>query len=369
MAEQAILKKRSFVGPILGMLLMVGAPTAAAFYYYYFIAVDRFVSEFRYSVRGGAIMQNNGDIAGAIGGSAALVFAADSFVLEDYLLSIQAFEDIEKQLPIRKMLGGDGGDPIRRYDPTLTAEDMLPFWARAVDVQFDAITGITTARISMFSQDDAQAVANALVGELQRIVNGLTSDARNDMLNYVTSEFQKAEAQLNRTRADIEKFRRDNKTFSPDEEVTIGSSIISEIRGLRASKRVELQTMRQQAPDSPTIALLEEEIASLERQLDEVYESRDGTGEGAFATNLSEFEELQSEYEFARDTYIQSLNLRQQAEANATLNQAQLVVFVEPRLPMRSIDPDRPYEVGLVFVIAFLAWVILRVFIASLTTQ
>ena len=48
MAEQMVLKKRSFLGPFLGLLLMVGAPAAAAIYYYYTIAVDRYVSEFRY---------------------------------------------------------------------------------------------------------------------------------------------------------------------------------------------------------------------------------------------------------------------------------------------------------------------------------
>jgi len=368
MAEQMVLKKRSFLGPFLGLLLMVGAPAAAAIYYYYTIAVDRYVSEFRYSVRGGAMMQSSGDIGGAIGGNAALVFAADSFVLEDYLVSVQAFEDIEKKLPLREMLSRDGGDPVRNYQPDIPAEEMLPFWERAVDVQFDAITGITTARISFYSPEDARAVAEALVAELQRIVNGLTREARDDMLEYVNSEYDLAEAELNSARAAIEAFRRANKTFSPDEDVSIDSGIISELRGLINAKEVELATMRQQAPSSPTIRLIREEIASLNRQLASVYESRDGTGEGAFATNLAEFEELQTQYEFARDTYIQSQELRQQAQANATLNQAQLVVFVEPRTPTKSTDPDRLWEVALIVVFAFLIWVIVRVFMASLAT-
>ena len=368
MAEQMVLKKRSFLGPFLGLLLMVGVPAAAAGYYYYTIAVDRFVSEFRYSVRGGAMMQNNGDIAGAIGGAAALVFAADSFVLEDYLVSVQAFEDIEKKLPLREMLGQDGGDPVRDYNPDLPAEEMLPFWERAVDVQFDAITGITTAKISFYSAEDSRAVAEALVAELQRIVNSLTREARDDMLQYVNSEFDLADAELNRARVAIEEFRRANRTFSPDEEVSIDSGIITELRGEINAKEVELATMLQQAPNSPSISLIREEILSLNRQLQGVYDSRVGTGEGAFATNLSEFEELQTQYEFARDTFIQSLNLRQQAQANATLNQAQLVVFVEPRTPTKSIDPDRPWEIGLIVLFSFLIWVIVRVFMASLAT-
>ncbi len=369
MAEQMILKKRSFIGPLLGMLLMVGGPAAAAIYYYYTIAADRFVSEFRYSVRGGAIMQNNGDIAGAIGGSAALVFAADSFVLEDYLVSVQAFEDIERKLPLRDMLGRDGDDPVRRYKPDLPAEEMLTFWERAVDVQFDAITGITTARISFYSPEDSRAVAEALVEELQRIVNGLTREARDDMLEYVNGEYALAEAELTRARVAIEDFRRINKTFSPDEEVSIGSEIISALRGELNAKQVELATVVQQAPNSPSISLIREEIISLTRQLDQEYESRVGSGEGAFASNLSVFEELQSQYEFARDSYIQTLNLRQQAQANAALNQAQLVVFVEPRTPTKSIDPNRLWEVALIIVFAFLIWVIVRVFMASLSSQ
>ena len=56
------------------------------------------------------------------------------------------------------------------------------------------------------------------------------------------------------------------------------------------------------------------------------------------------------------------------SRANASLNQAQLVVFVEPRTPTKSIDPDRPWEVALIVVFAFLIWVIVRVFMASLAT-
>ena len=161
------------------------------------------------------------------------------------------------------MLSRDGGDPVRNYQPDVPAEEMLPFWERAVDVQFDAITGITTARISFYSPEDARAVAEALVAELQRIVNGLTREARDDMLEYVNSEYDLAEAELNSARAAIEAFRRANKTFSPDEDVSIDSGIISELRGLINAKEVELATMRQQAPSSPTIRLIREEIASL----------------------------------------------------------------------------------------------------------
>ncbi|MEM7268014.1 MAG: hypothetical protein AAF401_02045 [Pseudomonadota bacterium] len=362
MADQIRLKRRSVLGPILGLLVMVGAPTAVAAWYYYTVAVDRYVSEFRYSVRGGA-----SNVEGAT--TEALVFAADSFVLEDYLVSLQAFEDIEKRLPLREMLSKDGGDPVRRYNPDLPAEDLMPHWERSVDVAFDSVTGITTARISMFSEDDALAVAGALVDELQLIVNGLTKQARDDMVAYLAQEYAKAEAELTTARTALETFRRENKAVSPREQISIDSEIMGELEASLTGKRAQLRTLQEQAPESPQIPILEEEIASLQDQLDQQFGGRAGSGEGAFATNLTEFDQLNTEVGFARENFIRTRQLKQEAEADAALNQAQLVVFVQPRLPTLSTDPDRVTQVAIIAAFAFLIWLAIRIFMASLTTQ
>lgn len=371
MAGPPKVQRRSYRRPILGFLLFVILPTVAAAAYYYRIHVDRYVSEFRYSVRGGAVTMSSGE-SGLEGGGAtgAVVFAADSFVLEDYLTSVQAFEDIERRLPLREMLGKDGGDPVRRYDPTFAAEDMTPFWRRAVNVRFDAITGITTAEVSLYAPEDALAVSQALVDELQKIVNGLTKEAREEMLAYVNDQFAIAEANLDAARERIETFRRENRTFSPQQTVSIESQISGDLTSKLTAKRVEMRTLLQRAPNSPRVQSLADEIEALVEQLIVQYESRaEGEDGQTIAGQLSAFQELQERYDIARQTYVNTFQLKQQAEANAALNQAQLVVFVKPRLPTRSIDPNRPLEIGIFFGIVFLGWVAVRVFLAGLATQ
>lgn len=366
------LKKRTYLGAAVSFTILVTIPTILAAYYYFMVSADRFVSEFRYSVRGGALMQqgeSGGANGGIIGGGAALMFAGDSFILEDYITSVQAFEDAEKHLNLREMLGKDGGDFVRRYDPKAPAEVIAPYWENAVDVSFDAITGITTTRVALYTPEDSLAVARILAGRLDEIVDGLSRRARNEMLDYVHSEFQKAEAKLNESRQKIEDFRAENQILSPNEEAVIGSSIIGELKAQIAKVEVDIRTLRNRAPNSPNIAVLAQKLDSLSRQLNSQYDSRDGVaGDGALAAQFGVYEELQSNYEFAREAYITTLNLKQQAEANATLNQAQLVVFVAPRLPTKSTMPDRWLSLLTVFAFAMLIWLVLRTLWASLRT-
>jgi capsular polysaccharide transport system permease protein len=371
MLSAASLRSRSFVGAALGFVAMVAVPTLLGALYYYGIAADRYVTEFRYSVRGGAMMQDGGGGGGVLGGGGALIFAGDSFVLEDYLASAQALLDVETHAPVRDWLGRDGGDPIRGYRPDLPLEDLVEYWIAAIDPRFDAVTGITTVSVTMFTPEDARRVGAALVEELTRIVDSLSRQARTQMLDYVNAEFESAAADLQAAREAIEAFRRTNRMISPDEEVTIGSSIMATLNNQLTERTVELRALRERAPNSPRIPALEGEIASLQAQLAQELEQRGGSGERgpALPAQLTSFDELQNAYAIARDTYVSTLRLKQEAEAAATLGQAELVVFVPPRRADVSTAPRRAVETLKLFGVAFAIWLILRIFLASLRTQ
>lgn len=361
-----LIRRRSFRGALFGFVLMVGVPTALAAWYFFGVAADRYVSEIRYSVRSGAMMPPGEGAQTMFGGASALIFAADSFVLSDYIDSVQAVVDIEARLPLREMLGRDGGDPVRRYDPSLPVENLLPFWSAAVHSAYDAVRGITVVEIAMFTPEDAEAVGRALVEQLERIVESLSEDARNQTLRFVNAEYERATVELERAGLAIEEFRRANQIISPTEEVEIGAGVLATLSAQLAERRVELRTLRNRTANSPRIPVIEREVRALEDQMEAELERRAGQQDAALPGQLTSFEALENAYVIARDTYVSTLALRQEAEANATLGQAELVVFVPPRLPTHSLRPDRPLEVLKVFAIAFAAWLVLRILLASL---
>lgn len=364
----ATLAPRSFRGAALGFLAMVALPTLAAAFYFFAVAADRYVVDVHYSVRGGAISLQNGE-PGRVEAMAGLMFAGDSFILEDYVVSARAMTDVEAALPLREMLARDGGDPVRRFDPAVPQERLTDFWTAAVRVRFDAVTGITRLRVTMFDPDDALAVAETLVGGLRRIVDSLTEEANAEMLAYVAAEYDRTAAGLADARAAIEAFRRENRMVSPDERVEIGSTIIGTLSAQIADLHVELRTLRRDAPNSPRIRAVLSAIAAAESQLGDELVRRGGEADSTLPSQLTSFDELENDYLIARDSFIATLQLRQQAEASAALGRAQLVVHVPPLRPTISTAPDRPLEVLLVFGGALAIWVIGRIFLASLSLR
>lgn len=361
------LKPRSFISTLVGFLMFVVLPTTAVAYYWWGVAADRYVTEFRYSVRGGAMNPEGGSGGGVLGGGAgALVYAADSFILEDYLSSVTAFRDAAEHVPVREMLGKDGDDPVRGYDPDAPIEDLIGYWRRAVTANFDAITGITTVTVSLFTPEDSRMLGEQLVTELDRVVDELSRDARERMLRYVNGEVERAAAELDEARQELEAFRRENNIISPVEEATIGTTIIGALSEELAKRRVELRSLLSRSPANPRIDSLREQIAAIEAQLREENRQRGSDDERALPRTLTNFDELQSTYEIAREQFVNTLRLKQEAEAAATLSQSQLVVFVPPRQAAQATEPERILMTAKIAAIILVAWIVARIFLASL---
>lgn len=363
------IRRRSHAWAVLGFVLFVCVPAGLAAGYYWGFAADRYVTELRYSIRGGPRVDGADGAAGGSGGAMALAAAADSFILEDYLRSAAVIDDLDGRVDIRAMLARDGGDPVRRFDPAASPEEVLGFWNAALGVRFDVLTGITALEVRLFRPEDSQTVARTLVILLEALVDRLSEQAQNDMLAYVDREFRAAEGRLNETLDAIEGFRRRTLSVSPTDEAELSSATIAQLTAEVTALRVRLRTLEENVPNSPQIPRLREQIASLETQIGNTRARVGGRAEeGALPGQLSDFERLQSEYQIALDSYIATLQLQQQARAAATLGRAQLVVFVPPRPAVRPTWPNRPVEVLQIAGAALLAWVIGRVLLASLRT-
>ncbi|MEM6905890.1 MAG: hypothetical protein AAF568_08360, partial [Pseudomonadota bacterium] len=333
-----------------------------AAYYYLEIAADRYVSEFRYSVRSGLLANAGDEDSGSALDPGSILSAGDSYILEDYLSSGQAMVDLEARLPLREMLAKDGGDPVRRYAADLPPEELVDFWREAVRVRFDLTTGITSVKVTLFTPEDARAVADELVSLLRELVDELAESAQAQMLAYVNGEVATSRTQVNSARDLIEEFRRTNRTFDPS--VTTGQTeqLIAELNAQISELRTQLASLPVGSPRAPN---LESRISSLESQ---IAEQRAKLDTGGDAEALNRFERLQREYEIEVESYIATLELRQNSRATATLSQVHLVVFVPPKLPALSTAPDRPLEILIVGLIALGIWLVVRIFMASLRT-
>lgn len=361
--------RRSYRWAYLGFIAFVLLPGALAAAYYWGYAADRYVTEMRYAVRGGESMDRGEGAQVAIGTPSMAPAAADSFILEDYLRSEAAVAELETRLDLRSMLGRDGNDPVRRYREDLPREALLDYWNAALDLRFDVLTGITTLRVRLFRPEDSLAVATVLTEMLDALVDRLSEQAQNEMLAYVSGEYAAAEQRLRDALDAIEAFRRRTLTVSPTQEAELNSATIAQLTGELTGLRVRLRTLLETVPNSPQIPRLREQLGSLEAQIANTRAAVGGAAsDSALPDQLTDFERLQNEYQIALDSYITTLGLQQQAQANATLGRAQLVVFVPPRAASAPTAPDRPAEVLQILGLALVLWIMARVLLASLRT-
>ncbi|MEO1469270.1 MAG: hypothetical protein AAFV86_09445 [Pseudomonadota bacterium] len=408
--------RRSHLGAVAGFLLCVLLPAALAAGYWYGIATDRYVSELRYAIRGGPGLEMGESASGPAASLGLSAAGSDGFILEDYLRSAAAVEEVEAQLPLRQMLARDGEDPVRRFDPAMPTEALVDYWNAAIDLRFDVLTGITTLEVALYRAEDSLAVAEALVGILRALVDRLSERQQNEMLAYVDAEYATAETRLRDSLDAIEAFRRRTRTVSPTDEAALATSTIAQLTAELTSLTVRRRTLAETVPNSPQIPRLDEQMTSLRAQIASTRAlagGQDGRGEsdaeagdprqgrawdsglgsgtpglghgqgagkgagiagtlgsvtGALPGQLTDFERLQNEYQIALDAYVATLGLRQQARAAATLGRVHLAVFVPPRAPVSAMGPDRAGSVATVGVIAFLLWVVGRILLASLRT-
>lgn len=381
---------------ILGFLVAVVLPTALAGFYWFAIAADRYVSQMRYSLRGGPALERGENTSNPIGTLGIASAGTDGFILEDFLRSHAALAELEAAVNLRAMLARDGADPVRRFDPRMPPEALLDFWNAALDVRYDVLTGVSEVSVALYRAEDAQAVAEMLVTVLRRLVDSLSERQQAEMLAYVDAEFAAAERRLRNSLDAIEAFRRRTLTVSPSDEAALNAATIAQLTASVTELTVRLRTLRETVPNSPQIPRLSEQIASLEAQIATVRArvggrisapSRSGPSNGfsggwsspgnnraegasdaALPDQLTDFERLQNEYQVALDAYVETLGLRTEARAAATLGKVHLAVFVPPQRAAMATGPDRLGETAFVGAVAFLLWVVGRILMASLRT-
>ena len=357
--------RRSYIWAFIGFLIFVIGPAALAGWYYYTMAADRYVAEFRYSVRIGTGVDQAIKGGGVLTDPSALLAAGDSFILEDYLTSQRAMLDLEKQVDLRAMFDKDGDDPVRNYSPDIPPETLLEYWEAAIDVHFDVVTGISTVKVAMFTPEDARDAANVLVDQLRILVGELSAEAQSKMLDYVAGEVSVSQEVWQGTLDNIRTFRLENSTFSPETTTDQKEQRIGELEQQRTELRIQLDVLPQ---NSPLRASLNDRLTSLEQQIEfERSKNADRSSE-SLTEQLNEYNRLEDEREIALQSYVSAQELQRESRAQAALTEVQLVVFVPPSLPTISTAPERWFEVMIVGLIAFALWLVLRIFVASLRT-
>lgn len=316
--------------------------------YWAFYASDRYVSEANVVIRktDSTTSTPSFDLSMLVSGVPG-VNRADQLLLREYLLSMDLMKTLDAQLDLRAHYSSTQHDILSRlWFSDAPLEWLYRYYLRRVKVEFDEVAGIIRLRVQAYDPDTAHRMTRIMVEEGERYMNVLGHELANTQVDYLTRQVQLTRQQYQQARHDLLDFQNREELLSPQ---TTAESISSIIVGLEA-QRAQLETRLDSLPKSlarnhPNIVMLEQSLASIDRQIAEERAKLTAATGGRINTSLEQFQQLQMAVDFHQEMYMSAMMALEKGRFDATRMLDKVSVLQAPTLPEYPMEPRRIYNI------------------------
>jgi capsular polysaccharide transport system permease protein len=337
---------------------VVVIPTLAALLYYGLIASDMYVAEARFVVRTssqpsglssfGALLQNAGFSRST----------DDTFSVHDFIQSRDIVAELAHKTDLVALLSRPGGDIFRRYPPVWgrrNFEQLYESYNTFVHVEFDTSTGISTLAVEAFRPEDSVRLARAILGSSESLINRMNDRARQDTVAMAEGDVRRAEKREADAQVAITAYRLRTRDLDPRAQARASYTLAGQLSLQVANARAQLRQMEAASPASPQLPPLRASVSALEAQLTRANAELTGR-DNSTTVQLSQFERLQLEQDFATKALASATVSLETARQNAARQQLYLEEIVTPQLPDYPIHPRRLVGTLLVFTVSLLIY-------------
>ena len=322
--------------------VFVFLPTLLAGIYFFGIASDLYLSEAKFIVRTQSSVPAS--LLGAFLQDTGLVRSSDdTFSVNEFIMSRDAVRGLEREDNLREIFARPEADFISRFPNAISGpsfEALYRHYGDFVEIRTDSSTGVSTLRVKAYRPEDAQAIANALLRDSERLVNTLNQRAEHDALDLARSEVARAQQHLSDVDDKLTAYRLQVQILDP--KLTSGSiyETLAQITAAKVSTETLLAQLLKDAPTSPAIPSLQTRLAALNRQIAET-EAKITGGDGSVATKLAEFERLTLERELAERQLASAMGSLEKARVDVQRQALYIEHIVQPNLADYPLYPRR----------------------------
>ncbi|MDF7801156.1 hypothetical protein P4C99_16890 [Pontiellaceae bacterium B1224] len=302
---------------------------------------------------------SGGDLLGAFTGLVGKgSTTSDAYMVLKYLESREVVERLENDISFREIYGSEEIDIFSRLPANREIEKVTKYWERRISVSFNPTSGIINFEVQAFSAEDSQRVAKLLLEYVQELINTLSETARMDAVHYAEVEVKRYETRLLDILKRVQTFRENEESIDPSvsamAQIEMLSAMEKELIELRTRIAILEQSVDENAPSLRSLhrqeKALEDEIKAKGGGL-----NKEGFPEGLSA-QLSQYESLQVEKDFAQRAYASALASLETARIEAGRRQRFLAVYEKPALPEYPLYPRKILYPVLIIIISVVLW-------------
>ncbi len=323
--------------------------------YWLLVASDRYVSEShvviqRTDLAGGQAMDFASLLGGAAGGN-----RSDQLLLRDHLLSVDMLRKLDAALDLRAHYSDSQRDPLSRlWFKDASIEWFHRHYLSRVSIELDEYAGVLVVKAQAYDAVTAQAIAQFLVAEGERFMNGLAHKLAQDQVHFLEQQVSQMNTRASLARQAVLDYQDKKGLVSPQATAESLAGLVAKLE----AQRTELQTQRSAlaaylVPSHANIVLLDQQIAAVERQIAQEQAKLASPQGRTLNRTVEEFQRLEMEAQFALDVYKTALIALEKGRVEATRNIKKVSVIQAPSLPEYALEPRRVYN-SLVFLLVAL---------------
>jgi capsular polysaccharide transport system permease protein len=337
--------------------LIVILPIIIASLYFAAFASDQFVSELRFAIRGTTERLPGADALGAGGGLAYLNSSQEVYAIAEYIRSRAAIEEVGKTIDLRRLFRASGADWLSRLKYQATGEELLWYWRRMVTVSTEAISGLVSVEVRAFTSEDAVAVASAIRGASEALVNRMQQRPRDDMVTQAESEVHTAREEAAQARDEVARYRNSQAIVDPFDSARSLIDTVSELKTNLIALDVELASaMAATGADAPGVQTLRARRDSLREQIQGLERRLTNGGDQTAARQMLDYDKLEIKRAMAEQHVALAEKILDQVRTEAHRRQIYVDVIEGPTTPQSARFPERMYSVTKIAIGALGLW-------------
>lgn len=329
--------------PVLGGAILTGA--LIGLLYALILALPLYTSAATVVVRGGT-GEADGGIAsvrslrgggGSLGGSMALL---DGFLVQEYLRSPDALDELDEQVNLFGMFPGGSLDPLHPLPANPSEEEKLRFFRSVVQVRYSLTRQIVEIEGAARRPKDAERIAAATISIAEGFINRYNERVRNDLVSTAEVDVRQAENQVIEVQVRQTALRTATGQLDPQAEASRIGAVIQQLEVQRAGVQAELEALQAlDAPEgSPRMAELRARAGALGRFIERERARLVGSA-NAVSTSIGSFESATADLEMAREGLEQAREALSAARADSARQQRYLLTIASPTEPTERTWP------------------------------
>lgn len=287
---------------------------------------------------------------------------SDMLLLRDYMLSVDMLKKLNQELNIRKHYSNPEIDWFARLtDSRQSIEELHDYYLKRIEVVFDEYSQLLRIKVQAFDAETTFQIGTFLIREGEAHMNKMGQRLAKEQVAFLERQVDELRNRFDEDLATLISFQNESGLVSAEGELQSIGELIANMHGQLANLTAQLATaLTYQSGTSAEVIRLKAEIEALKGEISEQRTSLAKRSGGALNVLSSEYQILEMNVQFARESYSSGLAALQATRIEAARQLKQVSIIQSPSQPEYAVEPKRLYNIIVITIVTLLLALILQ---------